>query len=165
VKFLYNNQCDNLTSYTNCTVVADKKARLAALGSLFHLIQDSYSGSHTSRGVFEQNEQVHAKINCLPIKQFSTYKGQNEKAHSNADKGNVSFSSTCTDSNDVHDPILSGAIALWYLSNEDASFDHAGLIEYLQKHVFATPYSDFSDAPRACAGNFDPYTGKCDKPL
>lgn len=166
IKFIYNNQCSNILGYTNCTTVTDEEARLAALGSLFHLIQDSFSSSHTYRGVFEANESVHARIECLPIRQYSTYKGQDVDKHGQADAGNVSIAESCFAENRiVHDPVLAGAITLWYLTNENNSRDHADLVDYLRRHVFATPYVDTSLAPSACAGNFDPYSGDCKSAL
>ncbi len=165
VKFFFNNQCSSLITYTNCWPLDDHNARLAAIGSLFHLIQDSYSASHTFRGVYEENESVHAKISCKSIKQYSTYRGQDVDMHGAADapdmNNKITFDQSCFDkSNPVHDPILAGAVALWYIVN-NASNNHESLIDYLQTHVFTSPYGNLSSGPKACAGNFDPYTGKC----
>lgn len=165
VKFIFNNICDSLVSYSNCKIVEDHEARIAALGSLFHLIQDSYSPSHTMRGIYKNNENVHAKINCKPIKQFSTYRGQDVKLHALADtpdsNNSITFDESCFDkSNSIHDPILAGAITLWHIINSD-DLEQESLLKYLGKHVFSSPYIDATLAPLACDGNFKPDSGKC----
>lgn len=53
------------------------KARIQAAGALLHLIQDSYSQSHTERGsCVVQDDEVVAKVECVAPTMFTTYKGQ-----------------------------------------------------------------------------------------
>lgn len=114
------------------------KARIIATGALLHLIQDSYSQSHTKRGTCKINEKkVIAKIECLPIEYFTTYKGQ--KNHDDADQM-PSFKESCTTSKTIDNPILAGAKTLWFINENDKK---KGSLENFKTHVlyrvFSTP--------------------------
>ncbi|MEX0902290.1 MAG: hypothetical protein WDZ76_06135 [Pseudohongiellaceae bacterium] len=62
----------------------DEGIRLAALGAVLHVIQDSYAKGHTSRG--NDTADSVALFECNPIKQFQLYGEQDHDVHRSADK-------------------------------------------------------------------------------
>ncbi|RVD86211.1 uncharacterized protein DFL_004499 [Arthrobotrys flagrans] len=67
---------------TRGTPYRDVNIRHRALGSLLHVIQDSYAKGHTRRsGVSNEGGYLHLG----PIKTFHCYHGQNEHAHTEFD--------------------------------------------------------------------------------
>lgn len=117
-----------------------EKARIMATGALLHLIQDSFSQSHVERGTCEINDKkVVAKVECLPLTKFTTYKGQEN--HGDADLMPI-FKNSCNSSGSIDNPILAGAKALWYIKNEkptkkfkqDVLYRIFGTPEYIKQH-------------------------------
>ncbi|HTF97509.1 MAG TPA: hypothetical protein VL995_15320 [Cellvibrio sp.] len=117
------------------------KARINATGALLHLIQDSYSQSHSERGSCEVNDgKVTAKIECLPITRFTTYRGQIK--HGDADRTPL-FGQEC-DSTGIG-PTLAGAIMLWNINQKRPLHEFQvdlerifGTEAYITKHTFAS---------------------------
>lgn len=121
VKTLLTQKCHNILSWQKC---GEEKgpasydiARINATGALLHLIQDAYSQSHCVRGQCEvATGKVVAKVECTPIRMYTTYVGQVN--HADADRDPL-WSESCraqTDANTT-DPITAGARVLWDIRN------------------------------------------------
>lgn len=117
---LFTFKCSNPLQSQTCTEETGPsrhdKARISAAGALLHLIQDSYSQSHCARGQCGPGHdgKVLAKVECLPITMFTTYKGQQH--HKDADR-RPRFAPSCRSGNGVDDPISASAKALWHIRN------------------------------------------------
>ncbi|MBB5210520.1 hypothetical protein [Microbulbifer hydrolyticus] len=115
---LFTLKCPNPLSSTGCYEEIGPsrfdKARINATGALLHLIQDSYSQSHVERGSCEvKNNRVTAKVECLPITRFTTYRGQVK--HSDADRTPI-FGEECNSTG--ISPTLASAIMLWNIDQK-----------------------------------------------
>ncbi|WP_444995386.1 hypothetical protein [Aliikangiella sp. IMCC44359] len=117
---LFTFNCPNPFSSKNCYEISSfhkyDKSRIYATGALLHLIQDSFSQSHTERGRCEvKNKKVLAKAECLPITTFTTYK--NQENHADADRMPI-FAKSCESSTTIDDPITASAKALWHIHHK-----------------------------------------------
>lgn len=110
--------------------------KLIALGAILHLIQDSYSNSHTNRG----NSKPEAKVLCNPITAFNSYTDQDSKKHTISDKW-PAFDSGCNQIGTI-DPITASTLAIWYVHNNRP----VGEFETFIAHVFGNPPSVESKA-------------------
>lgn len=117
---LFTQSCGSIRTSLDCSGTDDPEryaiARMAAVGALLHLIQDSYSQSHCERGDCERGPV--ARIECQPITRFTTYVGQ--VGHSAADS-EPAITESCTSSDRVTDPITAGARVLYHITNESSS--------------------------------------------
>jgi hypothetical protein len=127
---LFGFRCGHPLTSTTCeTDIPEGEIRRAAMGALLHMIQDSYSRSHTGRGediplgpYKDPNGRVPAaQVRCQPIQAFYRYTMKQKKAHGVADKA-PEFSSDCAGAA-VMDPITAGARMIWLVDNKcDASW-------------------------------------------
>lgn len=117
---LFTLKCSNPLQSRSCNEEMGSsrhdKARISATGALLHLIQDSYSQSHSERGqcTFGPDEKVNPVVACVPITMFTTYNGQEN--HSDADR-QPQFADSCTSNGAIDDPITASAKALWHIHN------------------------------------------------
>jgi hypothetical protein len=121
-----------------CNVdLTPQNAKRKAIGSILHLIQDSFSQGHALRGdcCYKIPDEQLAAYQCAEINQFNAYQNQNKDRHESADKKPFPGKS-CNGDSVINDPITSGAIVLWELKNSDLSDDAIDkLIDYLDSHV------------------------------
>jgi hypothetical protein len=122
---LFGFKCDHpLTSSTCSRDVPEAEIRRAATGALLHMIQDSYSRSHTGRGEslpVGPYKNPGPQVRCQPVQEFYRYTLEQKKAHSKADKV-PTFLPECTRS-DTMDPITASARIIWLVDNGcDASW-------------------------------------------
>lgn len=141
---LFNFKCRRLDDWSTCKEVLGQKgaemARRNARGALLHMIQDSYSTSHTLREGGKVGEYVPKAI-CGPIVSYYDYNvqvgeelgGRLQHEHSNAD---TIPTFDCDPSSLIHDPITASAHAIWFLEQSDDQED--ALIEYIERHVLGT---------------------------
>jgi hypothetical protein len=91
------------------------RTRIYATGALLHLIQDSYAQGHCARGECEfAAGDVVAKVECLPISMFTTYRVQDSGRHTEADMRPV-FAASCAWPSQFDDPVTASAKALWHI--------------------------------------------------
>jgi hypothetical protein len=123
----------------------DRVAILSAKGALLHLVQDSYSQSHTSRSVGAAlppngpEGGFVSKVVCAYPTAYFNYREQKSKLHSKADRPPVRDSS-CDDDprtaapNDpqTDDVVTASAMVLWHLENGTRD----SLRDYLVRRVF-----------------------------
>lgn len=114
ISTIFSFHCDRFAGSDDCTIVDDlEEVNFSALGSILHLIQDSYSLSHTNRG----GAATPAEVNCSEVKNFYSYYNQNTDKHSTADKW-PEFSKTCNvESSGTLDPITASAQIIWLHAN------------------------------------------------
>jgi hypothetical protein len=126
VHTLFTLECRNPFTSTKCSeLTGDAAADLArkrAAGALLHLIQDSFSQSHTARGGAFPAGPYSARVVCLPVREYYDY-AQNSGVHSAADKAPTFDLAGCADG-PVADPITASAQMLWLIeqrANPDAA--------------------------------------------
>src|SRR5262249_30727012 len=108
---VYDNNLINL--------FGDDDVRRNAMGSLLHLIQDSYSPAHAERENFDEAEGRFCRGKIVT---FHAYRNQDMRKHSQADKWPANLSSEVLDAGArVCDPITAGAAILrFYAQNNFA---------------------------------------------
>lgn len=118
---LFTMRCSNPITSVGCYEEVGEsrfgKARIYATGALLHLIQDSYSQAHCVRGECEplsNRAGAVAKVECLPIEMFTTYRGQ--IGHRTADQPPY-FAVSCNLDSNFDDPVTASAKALWHIAN------------------------------------------------
>ena len=111
IRTLFVLSCRNPFSSTTCSEAtgkpADELARRNATGALLHLIQDSYSRSHTGRAHDDARGPYSSNIDCRPVRKFYLY-SLNKRNHGAAD-GTPVFSPDCGDKSGILDPITASA--------------------------------------------------------
>ncbi len=129
---------------------ADEAAREAAIGSLLHLVQDSYSQSHVARTESgtttpANGDAFSSLVVCGRVFKFFNYASQmeiNDAAHEGADMEPY-LDSSCSESNDqdrndveqeatVDDVITASAMVLWHLKKGNKD----DFMKYLEISVF-----------------------------
>ena len=117
VHTLFTLECRNPFSSARCTeIVGDGGADLArkrAAGALLHLIQDSFSQSHTARGGTFPVGPYAARVVCQPVRVFYDY-AENGAVHSAGDKAPAFDLSECAEGQ-ISDPITASAQILWLI--------------------------------------------------
>jgi hypothetical protein len=110
LRTLFSHHCDSPWGSGDCTVIQDKEEiNLSALGSIIHLVQDSYSLSHTNRG----KTDLSTETRCSNVQHFYSYSSQDTKKHSTADKWPI-FNTSCDPaSSGTLDPITASAQIIW----------------------------------------------------
>jgi len=109
----------------------DGLARITAEGALLHLIQDSYSQSHTVRGTPHVDHTYEARADCYLPTHFYTYWGQLK--HGVADRV-PELGATCGNGGEADDVITASAMAIYYVSQRPSTPE---VFEaYLQDRVF-----------------------------
>lgn len=123
VSTLFSFHCDGKVYSSICDIINDEnEVRNAALGSIAHMIQDSYSASHTNRGVKTADSQ----IVCDAVDGFYSYTNQNPDSHNKSDKW-PTFS--CSEESETLDPITAVAQLLWLHHNKGTANDVASLLQ------------------------------------
>jgi hypothetical protein len=156
VRWIFKHECNGLFG-TNCDIYGKERDwQIAALGSLLHLIQDSYSQSHVIRESQNSDDLNHiGRVDCSPVKGFLSYSKQNSDKHGEADVFPLHISLNCFgDKEDkVDDIVTASAKALWYV--QQASQKSEGdFLNYLQTKVFKSPYKNGELGPKATAGDY-----------
>jgi hypothetical protein len=135
VASMFGFYCKN--KIINCDVDrTHENVKRKAIGALLHMIQDSYSQGHSLRGdcCDGKSKLELAKYQCEAISQFNSYAKQNKKRHGYAD-GEPFAGDSCSDTSEVHDPILAGAIVLWNIKNNNKTLI-SSITEYLDRYIF-----------------------------
>ncbi|MBZ5710987.1 hypothetical protein [Nannocystis pusilla] len=123
-------ECRRMFSSRRCLItVPARERRLAALGAVLHLIQDSYSQGHVQRGhCGEASKAPQATIRLGPVERFLDYGRQRGKAHAKSDDWpTTELSPQATDH-----PVVAGARVLEMFA-ENKSSD--ALVGYLGSRV------------------------------
>lgn len=112
-----------------------------ALGTLLHMIQDSYSEAHVER-VYEKTD----KCSNGRIVQFHSYVKQDHKKHGNADKRSAWLKSSML--TELQNPVRSSAMIIGFV-RQKADWDKV-VLPYLKEDVFCTD----KDAEKSTPGNY-----------
>lgn len=141
VSTLFAFSCEEPINLNTCGVVSDVIAQQAAAGAILHLIQDSYSQSHTSRSVdgtvLPPTGPFNARIVCAPARAFYVYQEQTgvEDRHKPADASPMLDESCTIEERQVDDVITASAMAVHFLRTSDLD----GFNDYLSSKVFPKP--------------------------
>jgi hypothetical protein len=132
IQSLFTQRCG--TSSTDCKFAPAAKAealtRRNAVGALLHIIQDSYSRSHTLRDRTEAKDPYSPPmINCAPVQHFYLYT-ENKKDHGKAD-GLPDFATDCVATETILDPVTASARMLRFIETGDEE----GLVAMLDREV------------------------------
>lgn len=138
---LFGQQCDSLTSTTDCDRVGEDEVMAAVRGALLHVIQDSYSQGHAARGRI--SAQFRPRVVCRLPTAFYNYLGQ--AGHGTADS-QPEFDQTCGADAEADDVITASAMALHFLARR-ADPDEFNC--YLQARVFGRRTVWANPNPRA----------------
>ncbi len=143
IGWIYSSKCTNLIASEDCDHIDEPKtAQITALGAIIHVIQDSYSLSHTKRGQCsaEENNKPVSMIRCRPIEQFYTYNVQDAGKHNASDVLPVNIGGSCgagdTENNKIDDAVTATAVVLWHAANRKSE---NALMSYLESAVFTEP--------------------------
>jgi hypothetical protein len=147
---LFAWDCDKPLSSQGCEVIESVRERkLAAVGAVLHLIQDSFAQGHAERGLCAQgsgsDRTPTSKIALSAIRRFLSYRLQDRELHGKSD-GWPQFVERDTA---VDHPVLAGARILKML--EDGASPEA-VSEYLSARVFAleSPLAHEVSGPGEC---------------
>lgn len=136
VRTLFTFHCRNPVSSAVCKETVGEagraQARLAATGALFHLIQDSFSSSHTGRSVINPTGPYAAIVDCAAIQTFYFYTA-NKDNHGAADK-KPRFEENCRSKAPVLDPVTASAQMLGLIERNDVGAE-AAAVELVLKNV------------------------------
>lgn len=125
--------CKRALTSTQCHVTETSIAerRIAALGALLHVVQDSYSQGHARRTVNGKAPTRPAVVRG-PIEQFFDYNQQRGREHGKLDEWPLTLPGDgCP--NQVDHPIAAGAKLLEFVANQA---DSDTVVDYLDSHVF-----------------------------
>jgi hypothetical protein len=108
---MFSQECLASIQSASCNIItSESEIRFSALGSIIHMIQDSYSASHTNRGATSKSPQ----IICQPVAEFYSYRNQNGDKHTESDKWPTI---ECSKDNGTLDPITAVAQIIWLHNN------------------------------------------------
>lgn len=112
---LFAFTCSDIFNSDTCSEnLSDDAIRLAATGALLHMIQDSYSRSHTGRGEdIPFGPYAAAEVRCAPVTSFYRYTRAQKKEHGSADRA-PEFLADCSSG---MDPITASARMIWLVEN------------------------------------------------
>ncbi len=114
------------------TFFHDRRVKRIAIGSLLHLIQDSYSLSHVDRKIIDGDKGRFCRANVV---RFHSYSGQDTEKHANEDKWPENLDKSINKM--VCDPISAGARILEYYAKNNFSGEKWDKVkEYLVEYVF-----------------------------
>lgn len=141
VHTLFTLECRNPFSSARCTEIVGERgadlARKRAAGALLHLIQDSFSQSHTARGGNFPLGPYAARVVCQPVRAFYDY-GKNSSVHSAGDKAPAFDLVECArEGGAVLDPITASAQMLWLI--EQRADPHAA-VKLIDDRVLGKAY-------------------------
>jgi hypothetical protein len=116
---LFTMRCSDPFTSLRCTEERRRsrhdKTRIYATGALLHLIQDSFAQGHCVRGTCTWDDgEVLAKVECLPIAMFTSYRAQDSGRHTEADMKPV-FAPSCDEPSAIDDPVTASAKMLWHI--------------------------------------------------
>ena len=120
--------------------------RRIAMGSLLHLIEDSYSPAHVQRVYLDTAE---GRFCRGAIRQFLAYTSQNVQKHSAGDKwpANLPRNALTPDAR-VCDPITAGAAVLKFYARDDfTGADWAEVRTFFEKSIFALDANAIASGP------------------
>lgn len=159
VNWIYSSKCTSLLPDEQCENVGDPtNAQITALGAIIHVIQDSYSLSHTKRDACSNGKQQPpvSKISCAPIDQYYNYNLQDASQHNVSDELPIKVDASCLAPPNgepvIDDAVTATATVLWYAMNGKKT---AALIDYVDTSVFRSPYQQAKHqkvGPQAGAG-------------
>lgn len=89
--------------------------QMSALGSIIHMIQDSFSKAHTVRYPDDSDLRTTPEIVLNPVSEFRSYNGQDENKHKLSDKLPVIVEGINTGK--IMDPITASAQVIWLHAN------------------------------------------------
>ena len=131
---LFSLKCRNLFSWEKCSEVPGGRgidmARRNARGALLHMIQDSYSTSHTVREGQAGHEYTPRAICGIVTAYFDYNDEANQERHADADSI-PTFA--CGPDDAIHDPITASAHVIRLL--EAPGDQEEALITYIEAHV------------------------------
>jgi len=148
VATLFGMSCRNpLSTRLGCidlSVEDDERARIAAVGALLHMVQDSYSQAHVGRRnpdepLLSNDGPFWNRIVCRPAERFYDYAAQNRAGpdvHSQADQPPVIDRSCLSSNRQVDDVITASAHVLWFTDKQDQERTPEKFVEYLERRVF-----------------------------
>lgn len=148
VATLFGLSCRNpVSTRVGCidlSVENDERARIAAVGALLHLVQDSYSQAHVGRRnadepLLADNGPFWNRIVCRPAERFYDYAAQNQAGpdvHAQADQPPVIDRSCFGNNRQVDDVITASAKVLWFTNKQDQDRTPEKFVEYLERRVF-----------------------------
>jgi len=115
-----------------CHVVVDADAvtKATAVGAILHLVQDSFSQSHTARGGNFPYGPYTARVVCAPVEAFYTYDEWQAKVHRPGDN-TPTFDEGCARST-IIDPITASSRLMWLWQN---GCDSSWAVELVDKDV------------------------------
>lgn len=150
---IFNWRCRNAFWSGRCKPIqgfgAEIVTRRAALGALLHVIQDSYSESHTDRGGGSEPEPSTRSIRCKYPRSFFDYSRQRSSIHGNPDRVPNAWSDVCLQQGEVDDVVTATATMIWAARRQTSE----GLVRrYLACRVFGVPaeYSRFKVSLPKC---------------
>jgi hypothetical protein len=110
----------------------DRRVKRIAIGSLLHLIQDSYSLSHVNRKIIDSEKRRFCRTRVI---RFHSYSGQDSTKHANEDKWPDNLALTTNDI--VCNPITAGEKILAYYAKDNFSGEKWDEVKkFLLHHVF-----------------------------
>jgi len=128
---LFGFQCRNIVSSAVCWIIpSTRDRRIAALGAILHVIQDSYSQAHAQRGGCSAGASV---IRRQAVERFLNYAEQDSGKHAQADAWPIV--DVVADPAIEH-PIVAGAQVLSFFSK---GADAGELANYLRQSVLGVP--------------------------
>lgn len=137
VRSFFAFRCGNPFSSRTCSVLPeDGYVSYAATGALIHLIQDSFSQSHTARGGDFPTGPYSARVVCAPVTNFYSYVAEQRAVHKYADKA-PAFDEACNSSMTV-DPITAVARLLWLVGNQ---CDERWAVQLIGTGVLGNPHA------------------------
>lgn len=122
----------------------DELARVAAIGGLLHLVQDSYSQAHVVRrnpgeAIPAGSGPFEPRIVCRPAEHFHDYAEQKRAGpdvHSSADQPPKIDASCFAADRSVDDAVTASANILWFTSARDTERTPESFVQYLATRVF-----------------------------
>ena len=148
VRHLFGFRCSNAFWSGKCGVIENgREVRLAALGSLIHLIQDSYSQAHNARGGNFPVGPYAARVTCQPVVAYYDYGPQSVSVHDKADVAPV-FDTGCGEGSATLDPVTAVARLKWLVAN---GCDSTWVAELIARNVMVRrDDSRLPASPQAC---------------
>ena len=146
-EYFFNSADAELYDQPLTALFKDTDVKANALGSLLHLVQDSYSAAHVEREVLDESESRFCRTG---VRRFLSYPNQVVKKHSAADKWPTNlFSGAMPDGARVCDPLRAGAAVLkLYKTGKDwptvAAFLNVTVFNLLDPDAVSGPGQDFS---------------------
>jgi len=157
---LFSLKCWLPTTRAGCTeYLSETRAQRAAAGAFLHVIQDSYSQSHTRRSPGASTSDFVPRADCGFPSEFYAYTEVNRAHHSDADKA-PARGDACGSPAAAADVVTASAEAIWHLCrNSDPGVVRA----FLEQRVFGKVGEEAEQAasPEVHAGRPAPFPKQC----